>query len=732
MAKRIAAILARVSRPSQSLDSQISDLKRYASEHNYIVPDKFVFGEQISGINKGFKVSLNALLEALDDAKNNIQAVLIWEITRLNRDTFDFANELREITLRNVPVYFFDVDIWTWDFKTGKRDDENCSRLVAMSDYGRIEWKKITERTKRGRNAVAEQGLFVGHLSDGYIAIEDGRHKRIDIDQDRAKVIRRIFDLYLDGKSTDEIAHILNRENIPTTNKYRLQSAHFNYKKSYNNKGGIELERANSTWQGTQVSQIISNSWYKGERRYKGKIYPVKNIVRIDEWEEAQAIRYHRAEQFRTNRTSKKNFYLLANYFYCGNCGSKMYGHVTGADNHYYCSSSDAGEKCGLRGVNKENIEAIVWDVLKTRALIKKISGQSDITTDYFSLSNEAKTKLKKDIKTKQSEINDYNKRLQELRNKEHNIIRYLTTPSTQNNEIRREGFEAQLSQNEKEINRVEEEIIKLSSEIEVNKKRINTGTDVKNIVKEINELRDRNRIRQLIEHVMSSIEIRNVDKSISVLKITYINGNKDIFFYSYKLLRNRYLSLFTDNKVLALNHLTYQYGEDYFNIDDGFSLLLGENGEFGVFSNNETEKATNDTTAHLYSGKISVRDFITHIRRGELFLGSYDRSLMERDDERKTEQERRYKEWRKKYNSGLPSTLPTVVRDDNYDDYLSNRKHLYNRKYKIKKNKSLSDEQKEQEFAAIDEKLSLMKAKVKYLTREEAVKKYEEQKTKK
>lgn len=42
--------------------------------------------------------------------------------------------------------------------------------------------------------------------------------------------------------------------------------------------------------------------------------------------------------------------------------------------------------------------------------------------------------------------------------------------------------------------------------------------------------------------------------------------------------------------------------------------------------------------------------------------------------------------------------------------------------KYKVKKNKRLTDEQKAKELERIDEALSLLKAKVKYLTRSEAL----------
>jgi hypothetical protein len=92
-------------------------------------------------------------------------------------------------------------------------------------------------------------------------------------------------------------------------------------------------------------------------------------------------------------------------------------------------------------------------------------------------------------------------------------------------------------------------------------------------------------------------------------------------------------------------------------------------------------------------------------------------------------EQDAKYKEWRKKYNTGLPTCVPYVVRDETYEDISLKKKHLYNRKYKIKKHKKLTSEEKKQRLAEIDKELALLSAKVKYLNREEAVKEYRKQK---
>lgn len=53
---------------------------------------------------------------------------------------------------------------------------------------------------------------------------------------------------------------------------------------------------------------------------------------------------------------------------------------------------------------------------------------------------------------------------------------------------------------------------------------------------------------------------------------------------------------------------------------------------------------------------------------------------------------------WRKKYNTGRPTQEQYVLHNESYDEICLKRKHLYNRRYKIKNNKSLSEDEKKKE----------------------------------
>lgn len=702
-----AAILARVSRPSQTLESQINDLISIANKDGYSVPKENIFKEQISGMNAGYKESLNSLLSALDNTKNKIKAVYIWEITRLNRGTYDFAEELRMINSKNVPVYFYDVDIWTWDFNKNELNKENCDKLIGASFYGRLEWKKIAQRTKRGRDNIASQGYYIGHVADGYIPFISGKHKLIKIDEERRPVIENIFSLYTQGYSTKQIAAILNAEKVPTTNKYRMSSKYFNYSTKWKKHDGsnMEVERADAIWSGTQISQILTNKWYIGERLYNGQKHEIEPIISKDIWNNAQIIRAEKAAKFRTERISKIHQYLLAGYIYCGHCGLKMYGHTTGLNNHYYCSSVEKGKSCGTRGVCKENVEAIVCDIIKRRAIQTVFDEKNDITADFFRLSDMEISSIRKKIQINKKLINSKNEELQKLENKEKAFYEMLAEGK------RKDFIDELLSKLYKEQSSINIELSKLYTENTEYNQRIKANNSILEIIKLIKSTNNIDSLRKLIENTIYRIEIDNIDKSITTIQITYINNKIDTALYAYRLLKNKYVhipDIYTDK-------FRYNPKSKQFDITNGYYLSFGTNSilimdEEGLLEQKELEKNADIAKKYskvIYSDNISARDLIKATYKGSPLLYSYDRSKFRENSNMKNINLKNEKD-EAKLNTQIKNRNSKL----NSEKYIQERKRLYNRKYKIKKNKSLSIQQKEIELKQIDKALFVLKEK--------------------
>ena len=398
MAKKIAYVIARESADDRTLQNQYDNLFKIADEEGYKVIKKF--GENVSGDvtkNDGADPQfINELREAI--AQQKPDAIFCYWIDRLTRTTYKQGAYLEEFSARpKIPIFFTRVRKWTINPRTGVIDNDFLNEL-ASDTTPQKEREGIVARTRPQREKRGSEGYYIGHLADGYRVEEswgvydDGHRRKIKefkIDENRKGVIERIFKMYIEGNSLSRIADILNADGVPTTNHYRSNNPSlFGYKLKYKGKDGIERERKNAKWTGSSIGAILSNTWYKGERTYKPAegILTHAPIVTKEVWDIVDSIRREKRISFRKEKISKHNF-LLSNLIFCGKCGSKLYAHYTGLNNHYYCSSIETGKKCGLKGICKENIEAIVFDIIKAKAKVDIYNGERSVFSDYFSIS---------------------------------------------------------------------------------------------------------------------------------------------------------------------------------------------------------------------------------------------------------------------------------------------------------------------------------------------------------
>lgn len=204
--KRVA-IYARYSTDLQnctSVEDQISACKRSLREDEIV--EREFRDEAMSGAffftRPGVKELEKGMLERQFDV------VICETLDRLSRkhadvlrilDIADFAN----ITVRTVV--------------------ENEIDMLHGSIYGlmgQFEREKIIERTRRGMRGSVERGGFVGNPPYGYEVdpvnekgqIELGRRR---LNEEKAKVVLRIFTEYANGKTVNAIVQGLNRDEVP-------------------------------------------------------------------------------------------------------------------------------------------------------------------------------------------------------------------------------------------------------------------------------------------------------------------------------------------------------------------------------------------------------------------------------------------------------------------------------------------------------------------------------------
>ncbi|WP_179876804.1 recombinase family protein [Bacillus wiedmannii] len=135
----------------------------------------------------------------------SFDAVLVMDIDRLSRDRYDSALIMRHFKES-------DIKIVTADGRVTDLRDDTDSILTGMQEvFADYEYKQITKRLIRGRQASAKAGNWAsGRAPLGYDYNRET--KRLRINESEAVIVRRMFNAYAyDNMSLAEIAIELNQ-----------------------------------------------------------------------------------------------------------------------------------------------------------------------------------------------------------------------------------------------------------------------------------------------------------------------------------------------------------------------------------------------------------------------------------------------------------------------------------------------------------------------------------------
>lgn len=770
--KKTAFGLIRVSTSEQDMQSQKDELRRIAESKGYTIDDEGFFSEKITGYDeqnydRPSIVQLNSQITL-----RRPDAIFVLELSRLTRRATKVSHYIDVLSIiPKVPMYFADYDVWTIDPETHKQNDNGIMTLFGGARSVEIERERIRSRTSRGRDAKAEKGLFVGHLKDGYIwRYNEDMEKVIVIDENRREMIETMFNLYVrQDYSTSEIRDFLNSRHYPTTNKYRFEHKELfkGYKSEYRDKNGNTFSRNDSIWSDGMVSSILKDEWYVGTRRYHGKEYSIQPIVSKEIWDACQK----KLLQFRSNISTARQTYMLGGILFCGICGRKLYGHSDGGyGDMYYCSSYEYGKnnKCGLRWVRRQNLEAIVQEIVKMRAYTDIAMGEKSPFSDFFSVDKAKLNEIEKKVNTYKSLIKDANITISNSNNRISFLINQQAKHYKDQNMVAQ--YEKAIADVQKEIETTKNELLNYEVSIEKLKKQKKALASVSDKLIEIRDMGDYEKSTALIKSVIEKITLYNSDPQTTIIKIDYANGKEDTAIYNPIKLKKKFIVLSMGETGLRYDTETKRivFGGYYLACRDTALWLFNEKeyeespierevneaeqkvrfGEFDTPENKKRflkemvsmgvnkaealklyEKAVNDGIickdisdrirrfeeegCVVFKDEVEVVDYINCRKNSTLNVFPFADLLPM--SERGKRIQNYHREYQKRYNTGN-TFEPYVVKDANYDEICKKRKHLYNRKYKILHNKHLTEEQKNEKIFRIMEQLEAYKYQIKYL----------------
>ncbi len=289
--------------------------------------------------------------KAIDLLRNRqAQALIVHAVDRLSRDLVDALASVRDLTRAGIEVYVYDV---------GRIGDENDIILVIKAWQASDERKKIAERTARGRNAKAKEGLAVGQGKPpyGYSYSED----ELFLKEDEAAIVRLVYQWYAEG---DEVGRKASERGIA------LRLSELGVPTPSESKQLKRRQRLAGVWSPSSIHWILTSEVYCGVLRYgraigyggKGGKRPLSETIKIDVraivsrdlWEAAQA---QRAYNSRMSKRRGKREYLLRGHVKCG-CGRSLVGSKGG----YICTeNSELYRRCQASRVPGLAVEEIAW-----------------------------------------------------------------------------------------------------------------------------------------------------------------------------------------------------------------------------------------------------------------------------------------------------------------------------------------------------------------------------------
>lgn len=317
--------------------------------------------EGISGTSKEKRSDFQRLISDCEQLK--IDLVITKSISRFARNTTDCIEAVRKLKTLGIAVHFEKENINTMSA-------ESELILTILSSIAAEESKSISQNIKWSHQKRAREGKPM-RMSAKMLGYEYNDKKELVIVHEEAKIVRFIFDSYVNGKSHGIIAKELMEK-------------------------GILTAAGKSKWTVCAVKNIITNEKYVGDfligkhyttedgsfkrKKNYGEApkYFVKDhhpaIVSRELFDKAQTVLLQRRKQYgvEANDIDKyNNRYVFSNKAFCGECGCRLTRKISGANNYkkhilWYCAHYKEDVECKTTGIVEEKVHAAFIKLFNT------------------------------------------------------------------------------------------------------------------------------------------------------------------------------------------------------------------------------------------------------------------------------------------------------------------------------------------------------------------------------
>ena len=374
--RKVAGIYIRVSTEDQaregfSLGEQKEKLLQLCKFKEYEVFKVY----EDAGISAKDMAHRPAFQEMLADMKKGkINYIVAYKLDRVTRSVRDLE-ELIAVLEKHNTYLVCDRD----DVNTSTANGRFFVRMLTV--LSQLEIEIVSERTKFGLNGAIKSGHLPGKIPLGYK--KDGNKKTV-IDETTKDIVIKIFNMYLAGKSYQQIANIFNKEKVLVPKK----------------------------WRDSTIQKIIENRVYMGDyEQYKriGKAQSIEPIIYMNVvepiisramWEKAQIQKEKNQRAFTRDRV-----YIFFQKLKCPKCNSIMKCKGSGGKKKKYMYYNCEHCKIYYREDKiEECLEEFILDLVEYDMAVKKyffpiLADKKESNTEKLDKEIDALQKQKERIK---------------------------------------------------------------------------------------------------------------------------------------------------------------------------------------------------------------------------------------------------------------------------------------------------------------------------------------------
>lgn len=294
----------------------------------------------------GYKENRPGFQKMIEDARaGNIDLIVVKSISRFARNTETVLKFTRELKSIGVGIFF---ELQNINTLSGAGE----LMLTILAAFAQAESEGASANAKMTYKRKFESGIPAHGLEStfGYKANAQGD---IVVDEEKAAVVRQMFDLAEQGIWPSKIKQYLNKNGVPGC--------------------------AGGDWDDTAVFRVLHNVSYKGDlilqktyrdsrrkqRKNEGQVdqwYIAENhqpIVPPKQWDKVQEILRKRSEHLQKpappkpdKPRSSQNTYPLSNLIYCPICGEKLIHKWGKGKNEYWaCKTNLKVGKDACKGI---------------------------------------------------------------------------------------------------------------------------------------------------------------------------------------------------------------------------------------------------------------------------------------------------------------------------------------------------------------------------------------------